>query len=103
MRRCFLKFDKLIVDDNAYIYNDMEGRVEKLPHKVMIIRIILLIAMISLINWQKWALVSHLINPPNNKLHFFIPPGLLGFWPVVVDQPSLSDQFPVHYLTTSGH
>ena len=32
--RCFLKFDKLIVDDNAYIYNDMEGRVEKLPHKV---------------------------------------------------------------------
>ena len=33
--RCFLKFDKLIVDDNAYIYNDMEGRVEKLPHKVI--------------------------------------------------------------------
>ena len=32
-RRCFLKFDKLIVDDNAYIYNDLEGRVEKLPHK----------------------------------------------------------------------
>ena len=29
-----MKFDKLIVDDNAYIYNDMEGRVEKLPHKV---------------------------------------------------------------------
>jgi len=24
-RRCFLKFDKLIVDDNAYIYNDMEA------------------------------------------------------------------------------
>ena len=53
MRRCFLKFDKLIVDDNAYIYNDMEGRVEKLPHKVMIIRIILLIVMISLINWLR--------------------------------------------------
>ena len=33
-RRCFLKFDKLIVDDSAYIYNELEGRVEKLPNKV---------------------------------------------------------------------
>ena len=32
-RRCFLTFDKLIVDDNVYIFNDLEGRVEKLPHK----------------------------------------------------------------------
>ena len=32
-RRCFLTFDKLVVDDNIYIFNDLDGRVEKLPHK----------------------------------------------------------------------
>ena len=35
-RRCFLTYDKLIVDDNVYIFNDLEGRIEKLPHKVCI-------------------------------------------------------------------
>ena len=33
-RRCFLTYDRLVVDDNVYIFNEMEGRVEKLPHKV---------------------------------------------------------------------
>ena len=32
-RRCFLTYDKLVVDDNIYIYNHLEGRVEKLPQK----------------------------------------------------------------------
>jgi len=32
-RRCFLTYDRLVVDDNVYIFNDLEGRVEKLPHK----------------------------------------------------------------------
>ena len=75
MRRCFLKFDKLIVDDNAYIYNDMEGRVEKLPHKVMI-------------NWlrggqtgfekyKKWAKVDtcfSLIKPSKKEILHFVRP-----------------------------
>ena len=33
-RRCYLTYDKLIVDDNVYIFNDLEGRVERLPNKV---------------------------------------------------------------------
>ena len=33
-RRCFLTYDRLVVDDNVYIFNELEGRVEKLPHKV---------------------------------------------------------------------
>lgn len=35
-RRCFLTYDKLVVDDNVYIFNDLEGRVERLPHKVVL-------------------------------------------------------------------
>merc|ERR1712198_327324 len=36
-RRCFLTYDKLVVDDNVYIFNDLEGRVERLPHKVFLV------------------------------------------------------------------
>ena len=27
-------YDRLVVDDNVYIFNDLEGRVERLPHKM---------------------------------------------------------------------
>ena len=33
-RRCYLTYDRLVVDDNVYIFNDLEGRVERLPHKM---------------------------------------------------------------------
>ena len=33
-RRCFLTYDRLVVDDNVYIFNDLEARVERLPNKV---------------------------------------------------------------------
>merc|ERR1712154_572236 len=32
-RRCYLTYDRLVVDDNVYIFNELEGRVERLPHK----------------------------------------------------------------------
>lgn len=37
-RRCFLTYDRLVVDDNVYIFNDLEARVERLPNKVDINR-----------------------------------------------------------------
>ena len=30
----FYRYDKLIVDDQVYIYNDSEKRIEKLPYSV---------------------------------------------------------------------
>ena len=30
----FFRYDKLIIDDNVYIYNDVEKRIERLPHSV---------------------------------------------------------------------
>ena len=33
-RRCYLTYDRLVVDDNVYIFNELEGRVERLPNKL---------------------------------------------------------------------
>jgi len=33
-RRCFLTYDRLVVDDNVYIFNELDGRVERLPNKL---------------------------------------------------------------------
>jgi hypothetical protein len=30
----FSRYDKLIIDDNVYIYNDVEKRIERLPYSV---------------------------------------------------------------------
>jgi len=30
----FLRYDKLIIDDNVYIYNDAEKRIERLPYSM---------------------------------------------------------------------
>ena len=30
----FFRYDKLIIDDNVYIYNDVEKRIERLPYSV---------------------------------------------------------------------